>query len=236
VAELGARVVIEAPSSLVPLLRTLGAGCEVIATGEPRPDYDWQCPLLSLPGIFGTALDSVPRYTPYLAASPQRRAAWIEHLPAGLKIGVTASGNPNHQADRHRSIALERLAPLLAIPASFHLLQRDLAATDESFLARSGRIVDHRKDLGDFADTAALVACMDLVISVDTSIVHLAGALGRPVWVLLAFTADWRWLRDRDDSPWYPSARLFRQRERGGWDEVVSRVATALGTLTPQPA
>jgi hypothetical protein len=146
-----------------------------------------------------------------------------------LRVGVVWSGNPTHKDDHNRSIAFERLSPLFDIPnVSFVSLQRELRDSDAALLAAEARMSDIGRHFDDFADTAAALACMDLVISVDTSVAHLAGALGKPVWVLLPLCPDWRWLIERDDSPWYPSARLFRQPAIGDWESVIGEVRAAL--------
>jgi tetratricopeptide (TPR) repeat protein len=224
----GARVIVEAPRELAALLRTLPGGIEVIARGDTLPPFDAQCPLMTLPGLFGTALESVPARIPYLSADPQKTDAWRGRLGEGPHVGLVLSGSRTHMRDRVRSIGLEQIAPLLDTDATFHLLQRDLAKADEEFLAGCTRVLDHRQSLLDFTDTAALTSCMDLVISVDTSVAHLAGALGRPLWVLLPLAADWRWLQSGEQTPWYPAARLFRQFRRGDWQDVIARAASAL--------
>ncbi|MBV8209851.1 MAG: tetratricopeptide repeat protein [Burkholderiaceae bacterium] len=230
-ASRGARVLLEVQRELVGLLKTLPADVEVIARGDPLPRFDAQCPLMSLPGSFATTLESVPAQIPYLSADPAKTVVWRARLGKGPHVGLVLSGSRSHQRDRVRSIELAQTAPLLQAAATFHLLQKDLPQADEAFLASSGKIVDHRPELADFSDTAALVACMDLVISVDTSVAHLAGAMGYPLWVLLPYVADWRWLLSGDRSPWYPQARLFRQSRRGDWHGVLERIASDLRAL-----
>jgi len=190
-------------------------------------------PVSSLPLAFGTRLDTIPADVPYLPRPDAARAqAFAARLGAHdrLRVGLVWAGNPNHGNDRNRSLQLARLAPLFDLDATFVSLQKDPRPDDRALLVQHG-IIDVTADLGDFADTAALMSCLDLVISVDTSMAHLAGALARPVWILLPYAPDFRWLLDRDDSPWYPTARLFRQDERRDWSGVVARVQAALRAL-----
>ncbi|GAB7537877.1 tetratricopeptide repeat protein [Burkholderia sp. 3C] len=229
----GARVILEAPAALVELLGTLRGVSRVIADGAPLPDFDLHCPMMSLPLAFGTTLDTVPAAIPYLHADSERRAAWAQRLDASLppgrpRIGIAWSGNPRHANDINRSMPLAALAPWLALDASFVSLQPVVQPRDAAAFAASG-VTGFGDALDDFAQTAALVATLDLVISVDTSVAHLAGALGVPLWVLLPRVPDWRWLLDRDDSPWYPRATLFRQPRPGDWPALVERVGVALG-------
>jgi hypothetical protein len=187
---------------------------------------------MSLPLAFGTEIDTIPAPARYLAADPERRAAWRARLgPQGrLRVGLAWSGNPLHGNDHNRSIALAQLAPLLEMDCEFVSLQKEHRAQDIDALDAAGvRRMDAH--IGDFADTAALCELMDVVISVDTSVAHLAGALGKPLWVLLPHVADWRWLTEREDTPWYPAGRLFRQSKIGDWPGVVEAVKLALGAL-----
>jgi tetratricopeptide (TPR) repeat protein len=203
---------------------------QVIGDGDVPPPFDLHCPLLSLPLAFGTTLDAVPAEVPYLAADPVAVARWRERLAtaAGLKVGLVWAGSPQHKNDRNRSIAFDRLAPLFAIRSiSWFSLQVGERAGDLAGLA-AGAVTDLSPALSDFSETAAAVAALDLVIVVDTAVAHLAGALGKPVWIMLPHVADWRWLIGRDDSPWYPTARLFRQPARGDWESVALCVRRAL--------
>jgi len=233
VAARGLRVVLEVQR---PLLRLLGrlAGVEaVIGHGDPLPDFDLHCPMLSLPAALGLTLDDIPA-APYLSPDPGDAARWRRRVEAEAKgavtVGLVWAGSARMQSqelaavDRRRSMAWERMAPLLDCPGvRFFCLQKDGPRPP----AAAG-MVDVMPECGDFAETAALLANLDLLISVDTAMVHLAGGLGRPVWVLNRFDSCWRWLRDRDDSPWYPSARLFRQPRAGDWDTVLGRVRATL--------
>jgi hypothetical protein len=229
--------VLEVPYTLARLIRTMPGPQRVIAHNEPAPEFDVHCPLLSLPLALGTTLESIPATLPYLAADPDQERAWRIRLAAlpGLRVGLVWAGNPRpadraaNAVDRRRSMALSRLAPLGAVPGvSFVSLQKGQRA-DEAKVPPPGMVLhDWTDELWDFADTAALTAGLDLLISVDTSAVHLAGALGKPVWVLNRYDACWRWLYDRADSPWYPTARLFRQPAYGDWDSVIAEVEAAL--------
>ncbi len=226
-----ARLTIRCPAPLRDLLATAVGVDEVITDAGPVPPHDyWSFPL-SLPLRLGTTLESIPATLPYLRAPPDRREHWRTRLPVGgLKIGLVWSGNPGHRNDANRSLpGLDTLRPLWSVPGiSFVSLQK--GAAEEEAATSSLPIVHLGSDIRDFADTAAIVDQLDLVICVDTAVAHVAGALGKPCWVLLpAIGCDWRWLRDRSDSPWYPGAmRLFRQKERGDWSSVIDEVAAAL--------
>jgi tetratricopeptide (TPR) repeat protein len=229
VAARGARVILQVEEPLRQLMSGLSGVSQCISKSEPLPDFDLHCPLLSLPLAFATRLQTIPSARSYLRV-PAEAKNWAAELgPRGRpRIGVAWSGNPQHQRDAERSIAFAALSPLLAVPAIFVSLQRDVRAGDRPALAAQGGILDLAASFENFTDAAALVAALDLVITVDTSVAHLAAALGRPVWTLLPFVPDWRWLLDRDDSPWYPTMRLFRQSARGVWGDVIARVAAAL--------
>jgi len=220
-AQRGARVLLEGPRPLLRLFASLAGAAALLAPGDPPPDFDFHAPLLSLPLAFQTTLETIPGGVPYLQAPPVR---------TNYSIGLCWAGNPDNPTDRERSIPLRALVPLLRIPgASFLSLQKVLREGDEEILAQFGNIdVARIRDCTDFADTAALVAGLDLVIAVDTSLAHLAGAMARPVWVLLKFSAHWAWLRHRQDSPWYPTARLFRQPRPGDWSSVIEEAAKTL--------
>lgn len=236
VRQRGAHVVLQIQAPLAGLVAHL-ADTVVPQPGNARdqavPPHDLRCPLMSLPRAFGTRVATIPAGAPYLAADPARITEWRARLGPATKrrIGVAFSGSPEHPDDAQRSIPAARL--LAALPnAELHVLQRDIRPADAASLD-DARV--HSADLADFRDTAALLACMDLVVSVDTSIAHLAGAMGRPVWILIQFAADFRWLRLRTDSPWYPSARLFRQPRAGDWDTPLAAVAAALTTIRHPP-
>lgn len=229
VAARGARVVLEVETPLQRLMATLAGAAHVVTKGGPLPDFDLKCPLLSLPLAFGTKLETIPSSGPYLRAPIQNLAEWETRLGEKRRprIGLAWSGSAAHERDAERSISLAALLPLLNIDAAFVSLQKDVRPAEAAVLDQCGDMLHFGDTISDFADTAALISTLDLVISVDTSIAHLAGALGSPVWVLLSYIPDWRWLLDRDSSPWYPTARLFRQNDTRMWDSVIMRVREA---------
>ena len=228
-AEQGAQVILQVQPALKSLLAGM-TGIEVIARGEPLPDHDFHTPLLSLPLAFGTRLHTIPAAVPYVNASPAMIAKWERRLgPRTVpRIGIVWSGNPRQANDHNRSSRLAKLRPLLRADARFVVLQTELRPEDRAVLAEHPEIAHFEGEFTDFADTSGLVAAMDLVISVDTSVAHLAGAMGRPRWIMLAQVPDWRWLLGREDCPWYPTSRLFRQSAAGDWEGVVRRVAREL--------
>jgi tetratricopeptide (TPR) repeat protein len=233
----GAKVILEAPPPLVRLLRTLAGVAQVVECGDALPAFDVHCPMLSLPFAFGTTGATIPNVAPYLHADAVQVAAWQARLGAlagpGLRVGLVWAGDPRRHTrelaavDGRRSLAPARLAPLLDVAGvRFFSLQKSGPAAPEAF-----GVVDVMGEMDDFADTAALVANLDLVISVDTAVAHLAGALGKPVWLLDRFDSCWRWLSGRRDSPWYPTLRLYRQPCAGDWDAVLAEVAADLRAL-----
>jgi tetratricopeptide (TPR) repeat protein len=232
-----ANVVLEVPGPLVRLLTSLPARGQIIAQGETLPPFDLHCPLLSLPFAANTTLDTIPTTTRYLAADPQAVAAWRERLAAldGVHVGLCWAGSPRpndpaaNAIDRRRSVALAHYLPLAAVSGVSLISLQKYAEGARITAPPAGMVIhDWTGELQDFADTAALIEALDLVITVDTAVAHLAGALGKPVWILNRYDACWRWLVDRDDSPWYPTARLWRQPKPGDWDSVIARVAEAL--------
>ncbi|MBI0534039.1 tetratricopeptide repeat protein [Roseomonas sp. KE2513] len=230
-AKRGARVVLEAQRALHPLLSDLPGIAALIGADEEAPPHDAQCPLLSLPLAFGTRLDSIPAPIPYLRADPARAAAWARDLPGeAFRLGIACSGNPEHAGDRHRSVPLALFAPLLRPGVEAFLVQTQVRPSDEPFLASTPGLTDLRPRLTSFAETAAVLMAMDAVVCVDTSVAHLAGALGRPVHLLLPSLPDWRWLLDRVDTPWYPSLRLHRRARSERWEDVIARIPTALAS------
>jgi tetratricopeptide (TPR) repeat protein len=226
----GATVVLEVQPELTSLMKTLEGAAAIVARGEEVPPFDVHCPLGSLPLALQTEPGTVPAPIPYLAADDAQLAKWSPRLDAMARprVGVAWSGNPNHDNDRNRSIAFARLAPLFAAPVSFISIQREVHGEDAAPLASEKRVIHIGDELADFSDTAAVLALCDLVIAVDTAPVHLAGAMGRPVWVLVPFAPDWRWGRDGETTPWYPTARLFRQTSLDDWDGVIARVGDEL--------
>ena len=227
VRERAARVILECRPELKTLLIFSKCADEVIAFGEPVPPFDVFTSIISLPGLLGITQDNLPNRVPYLKAPPAEGLS--PDKPGRLKIGLVWAGSPLHTDDAARSVTLERLAPILAVPGvSFFSLQLPVPERDRANLQARPEIVDLSPRLTDFLATAGCVAQLDLVIAVDTSVAHLAGALARPVWTLTQFDADWRWFLDRPDTAWYPTMRLFRQDQRGDWPPVIARVAEAL--------
>jgi hypothetical protein len=233
VAERGARVVLRVQAELEPLVAGFPGVSTLVPARDPVPPFDLNCPLPSLPLAFRTGLATMPAGVPYLHAPRDRVASWAARMGGGgLRVGLAWSGNPGHANDRHRSIAFDRLSALLERPdVQFISLQKDVRREDAPGVAGATRLLRLGGDFTDFADAAAVVSQLDLVITVDTSVAHLAGAMGKPVWILLPFAPDWRWLLEREDSPWYPTARLFRQHRPDDWDEAIARVGRELDAL-----
>jgi tetratricopeptide (TPR) repeat protein len=226
----GANVILEVQPELARLLAPLPGAAAVIARGNPLPRFDCHCPLLSLPLAFATELATIPAPIPYVAPADQDVALWRERLPRRRpRIGLVWSGERSHDNDRNRSLRLETLLPLLQTPdVTFVSLQHEVRDEDTGLLREQPAIVHVGDRLRDFADTAAVISLLDAVISADTAVAHLAGAMGKPLLLLLPFGADFRWLRERDDSPWYPTARLFRQPEFGDWASVIETLRREL--------
>ena len=231
----GARVLLEVQSSLKSLLVGLTGIDGILSYGEALPDFDYHYPLLNLPLVFNTELETIPARHSYINAPVDKVVYWKSRLKklTPPRIGLVWSGNPNHKNDHNRSIPLKLIINQLGDRHTFITLQTEVRPDDREALESAGHIHFYGQELKDFSDTAAIIENLDLVISVDTSTVHLAGALGKPVWVLLPFVPDWRWLLDRDDSPWYPTARLFRQTDRRDWDTVLAQVRSELEKLYP---
>ena len=232
VKALGARVILEVPKALLGLLSGLEGVDELIEKGKVLPAFDYHCPLLSLPLAFKTDLTNIPSPQPYLAAAPQKCEEWAQRLGVKDKrrVGLAWSGGTIHINDNNRSLTLKQLLPHLPDCCEYVSLQKEVREVDLQVLEASG-IRHYEQELKDFTDTAALCELMDLVISVDTSVAHLAGAIGKTTWVLLPYAPDWRWLLDRDDSPWYESVKLYRQDESGTWDTLLRRVGGDLREL-----
>jgi len=233
VAERGARIILVVQDPLYPLLSKLPgiARCLPMSAAGNLPPFDFHCPIMGLPLAFGTRLETIPSSTPYLPAPGEDRVqAWKQRLGAHdrLRVGLCWAGNPRQLDDHNRSIALRTFSRILDVDATFVSVQKETKPGDRAALQEMTGIIDMTDHLSDFAETAALVNCLDLVITVETSVAHLAGALGRPTWTLLCYTPDHRWLLDRDDSPWYPTMRLFRQTSPGDWQGVFDRVRSKL--------
>ena len=227
-AAAGAKVAFSVQDPLLRLLRGFEPAVTVIGQNEAPTEFDLHCPLLTLPLAFGTRLENIPAWEEgYLKAPSEDVARWNQRLPAGRRIGLVWSGNQTHANDANRSLSLAKISPLFQPGDVWVSLQKEVREADRAALEASG-ILNVSAELGDFADTAALISALDLVISVDTSVAHLAGALGKPTWVMVPFAPDFRWLLDREDTPWYPKMRLFRQRRAGDWDGVIARIGEAL--------
>jgi len=233
VAARGGRVVLEVPAELKRIMAASVDSESVLCPGDPVPEIGWHCPLPSLPGAFASDAASIPRSVPYLRADPAGVARWRASMDLQrFNVGLVWAGRAEHGRDRVRSLPLAALAPLADVPGvTWHALQKGPGAEQLAHAPPALRLIDHDRELTDFAETAALVCALDLVICVDTSVAHLAGGLGKPVWILLSHVPDFRWLLGRDDSPWYPSARLFRQPSFGAWPPVIEAVRAQLRTL-----
>lgn len=230
----GGRVIFLCPPPLEAMFRTLRSSVELVADAKRLPKIDVQIPLMSLPYLLGTRLETIPADVPYLAADPARMAAWADEF-AGVrdfKVGICWQGNPKHKGDRYRSLPLTTFEPLVNLPGvRFFSLQKNHGQEQLAKAPFADQITNLAPRLDSFLDTAAAMQHLDLIVCCDTSLAHLAGALGRPVWVALPRSPDWRWLLAREDSPWYPSLRLFRQRRAGQWGEVFERITAALREL-----
>ena len=211
-------------------MKNLGGVTWLVAEGDPLPAFDFQCPLLGLPLAFGTRLDTIPAPDGYIDSDPARTEAWSASLGARTRprVGLVWSGSTGHKNDRNRSISLAELVKFLPEGFQYVCLQKEVRAADKLILEGRADILQFSDAINDFTDTASLCSLVDVVLTVDTSVAHLAGALGKQVWVLLPFTPDWRWLLDRDDSPWYPKARLYRQAKADDWVEILARVGADL--------
>ena len=227
----GAKVILEVQQPLVRLLSGMQGVAGVFARGETLPSFDFHCPLLSLPLAHGTTLQTVPSGAAYIAAPDADAAAWRSRLPQRRpRIGLVWSGERAHDNDLNRSMRLAMLAPLLDQPAAaFVSLQHEVRGEDAAALRHRSEICQAGPEFKDFSDTAGAIASLDAVIAVDTAVAHLAGAMGRPLFLLLPFAADFRWLRGRSDSPWYPSARLYRQPRFGDWSSAVETLRHDIG-------
>ncbi len=225
-----ARVVVEVNEEAYALASRSLPGFEIIRRGELPPAFDTHCELMSLPMALGLKLADLPAPVPYLLPDQGRVEYWRQRL-GGLPrplVALVWAGRPNHPNDANRSMSLEMLTPLAASGAQFIAIQKGQAASQAASPPAGMNLLSLSREIQDFDDTAAILCIADLLLSVDSSPVHLAGALGRPAWVMLPFVAEWRWLQSREDTPWYPQARLFRQPRRGDWNTAVTRISAAL--------
>jgi tetratricopeptide (TPR) repeat protein/GT2 family glycosyltransferase/acetyltransferase-like isoleucine patch superfamily enzyme len=229
-AERGARVILECQRELKTMMATVEGVSGVFTRGETLPDFDVHCPILSLPGAFATTLETIPAKIPYIAADPSVFSQWKERIrhdrSADLKVGIVWAGSPSHKNDRNRSCPFDRLSPLFLLKnVTFYSLQKkDGRHSPLASNTDMDNWVDHTGEIHDFLDTAGFIQNLDVVLSVDTAAAHLAGALGKEVWTLLPFAPEWRWMMNREDSPWYPTMKLFRQERFGDWQGVIEKV------------
>jgi tetratricopeptide (TPR) repeat protein len=229
----GAVVTVSVPDALVDLARSVPGISRVFAETEPVPPFDCWTALMSLPLAFGTTLQTVPSEVPYVAVPDEARRAWRQRLAEleGLRVGIAWSGRQAHQNDANRSLAASALAPLLEADARFVSVQNEYRESDQTFL-RESVITDFAPELKSFSDTAGLVEALDLVVAVDTSVAHLAGALGKPVLILIPFVPDFRWGLEGETTPWYPTARILRQTARGDWGPVLAEARAHIDRMT----
>lgn len=233
VSALGARVILEVPPSLMLLLAGLEGVSELVAKGSSLPAFDYHCPLLSLPLAFRTDIDTIPAANRYIPVPAAKRSEWTARLGPKTRprVGLVWSGSTIHTNDKNRSFLLSDFVKGLPDGFQYISLQKEVRDADLTTLASHQDLLHFGEAINDFSDTAALCELVDVVVSVDTSVAHLAGALGRPVWIVLPFNSDWRWLLDRNDSPWYPTATLYRQQALGDWGEVFKSLAADLRRL-----
>lgn len=232
--EIGADVIFEVPLELMSLVSTIKCSMTITQKGSMLPDFDAYCPLMSLPYAFQTSIESIPAEVPYLYADENKSKVWNSRIGPNdrLQVGLVWSGSSvGPYRLKNRSIKLDALTQILDMPIQFHSLQKEHSEKDLGVIDCYPNLVRHEADLRDFSDTAALIACLDLVITVDTSVAHLAGAMGKPVWIMLRYESDFRWMLHRSDSPWYPSARLFRQNKSNDWRTVVDEIGRSLSGM-----
>jgi tetratricopeptide (TPR) repeat protein len=233
-AERHATVVVHCQPELAELFQSLRGVDQIITTGDALPKFDACRGMMSMPLVFGTTLESVPNETPYLRADQAKVRRWRRIIePGGIRVGLVWAGAAGYGNDRQRSLTLENFSPILRTPdVQFFSLQKGAATEQIAQLPAEIRPLNLSAELNNFADTAAAIENLDLVISVDTAVAHLAGALDKPVWTMIPFAPDWRWMSDREETPWYPTMRLFRQKHRGDWGDVITNIAEALKTFS----
>lgn len=234
VENLGARVVLKVPNALYAMIKTMGLNAKIVRNDEKVDEFDFHCPIMSLPLAFKTTVETIPKRIPYFFADQFKKNYWqrkFAHVTNSLKVGLVWSGSKDHKKDHERSLRLAQLTPILDLPITFYSLQKEVRVQDKITLSKLNQIQEYHEELNDFSDTAAMVDCLDLIISVDTSVAHLAGAMGKNVWILISYLPDYRWMLDREDTPWYPTARLFRQANIGDWDSTMLKIRKALEEL-----
>ncbi|MEY4210904.1 MAG: hypothetical protein RLZ92_1285 [Pseudomonadota bacterium] len=230
VEQLGALIIFELPYELIAITSSLKCQFSIIEKGKTLPKFDYHCPIMSLPLAFETTLETIPNQIPYLYADINKKKQWQHQLgnKNTRRIGLVWSGSRNHKNNLNRSISFNSLNTLFKLPIEFHCLQKEISADDEITITKNRNISLHTHLINDFSDTAALIEEMDLIISVDTSVAHLAGALGKELWLLLPYAPDYRWMLDRDDTPWYPTAKLFRQSKTANWEYLINQIRDEL--------
>jgi tetratricopeptide (TPR) repeat protein len=236
-ARRGTKVIVECQKELTSLLKDVGGIDQIVERGDPLPEFDVHCPLLSLPLLFNTTLENIPAEIPYISVDPTKVEKWrgkVEQVNAKLRIGLVWAGKPTYQKVRHRSFPLSLFAPLANLEGiALYSLQKGEASQQVKNPPDGLKIIDYTNEIADFSDTAAFIENLALIISVDTSVAHLAGAMGKPTWTLLPFIPDWRWLLNREDSPWYPTMRLFRQPKPGDRQAVIEKITEELRNTIP---
>jgi hypothetical protein len=230
VAALGAKVIFEVQPQLLKLLSNLEGVSQILARGDPLPHFDYQCPLMSLPLAFKTELDTIPAPSQKVESDKDKVIAWGKKLgeKKKLRVGIVWSGSTAHKNDHNRSLPLSELITHLSSDYDYVSLQKEICDADKLLLTECHKIRQYSNDLKDFTDTAALIELMDVVISVDTSVAHLSATLGKATWIMLPFDPDWRWLLDRNDSPWYRSVKLYRQEKISDWNSVLEKIKSDL--------
>ena len=230
VQKLGVKVILQVPTILISIIATLKGHFILVETGKLLPNFDYHCPVASLPLAFKTTVKSIPGELPYLYAIENYKKKWDKKLGKKTitRIGLVWAGNPDHVNDLNRSLLLKQFSSLLSLPFEFHSLQKDIREVDTQTLIDLPHVYQHQDELHDFSDTAALIDAMDIIISVDTSVAHLAGAMGKRLWLLLPYLPDFRWMLDREDTPWYSSAKLYRQENINNWDDVLENLKVSL--------
>ena len=220
------KLIVEMPAQLISLLSSIDSNIKIIEKGTKPPYFDYYCPIMSLPFLFKTELNTIPRTTPYLYSDTKKCSFWSKKISnyKKNKIGLAISGSPKHRNDINRSISLNKFEIILDLPFDFFLLQKELSVNEKNLIKNFSNLYSFFDEINDFSDTAALIEEMDLVISVDTSVAHLSGALAKETWTLIPFRPDFRWMLDRVDSPWYPEMKLFRQTKRNNWDSCLKNI------------
>jgi hypothetical protein len=223
-------VYIEVPKQLFPLINSSSPNCSLIIAGEIPLDFDYVCPIMSLPLTFKTTIETITNNIPYIFSNKDRNLIWQKRIKNSnrKKIGISWKGSPEHEEDYKRSIDISLLNDLFDVDYDFFILQKEISAIEEKFLFSKKNIFNFSDEIKDFADTASIIEQMDFVISVDTSIVHLAGAMNKKTFLLLPFIADYRWLINIENSPWYSSLTLIRQSSLGDWFSVINKIMSKL--------